>query len=393
MKPNNQIMLFKNLFKVLAYSVCFTAFTAFVTGCSKNNTTPAANIVSFKDVSVSSAQETPANGSSATGVLNVDYDKNTKSLKYTITYSGLTPTAMHFHKAAVGVAGGVQQPIVGPYSSGMTGQITLTAAQEIDLLSNNWYINIHTTANPGGEIRGQVVPNTTVVLANVALSANQEAPVTNSSAATGMLNGLYDKSAKSLNYTLTYTGLTPIAMHFHKAAIGVAGSVVLPIASPYSSDMTGTATLTAAQETDLLANNWYINMHTTANPGGEIRGQIGGDNVVVFSNTLSGANEAPTPNNSTATGTVYALYNKSTKALMYVVTFTGLTPIAMHFHKGAAGVAGDVVQPIPAPYSSGMAGSVILTAAQETDLLSQLWYVNVHSANFPGGEIRAQLVK
>ena len=388
MKPNNQFMSFKNLFKVLAYSVCFAAFTAFVTGCSKDSATPAANTVSFKDVSVSSAQEIPANGSTATGVLNVDYDKNTKSLKYTITYSGLTPTAMHFHKGAVGIAGGVEKEIVGPFSSGMTGTITLSAAQEADLLANNWYLNVHTTANAAGEIRGQVVPNTTVVFANISLSGKQEVP-SNTSATTGVFNGLYDKTTKKVTYSVAVTGATPSAMHLHNAKVGTNGDVVVEITGTSGT----TAALTAAQETDLLAGNFYFNAHTTAFPNGEIRGQIVSDNMVVFSNTLSGANEAPTPNNSTATGTVYALYNKSTKALKYVITYSNLTPTAMHFHKGAVGVAGGVEQEIPAPYSSGMSGSVTLTAAQETDLLSQLWYVNVHSSTFSGGEVRAQLVK
>lgn len=388
MEPNNQIMSFKNLFKVLAYSVCFTAFTAFVTGCSKDNATPAANTVSFKDVSISSAQEIPANSSTATGVLNVDYDKNTKSLKYTITYSGLTPTAMHFHKGAVGVAGAVEKEVVAPYSSGMTGTITLTAAQETDLLANNWYLNIHTTANAAGEIRGQVVPNTTVVFANISLSGKQEVP-SNTSSTTGIFNGLYDKTTKKVTYSVAVTGATPSAMHLHNAKVGTNGDVIVELVGTSGT----TIALTAAQETELLAGNFYFNAHTTAFPNGEIRGQIASDNMVVFSNTLSGANEAPTPNSSTATGTVYALYNKSTKALKYVITYANLTPTAMHFHKGAVGVAGGVELEIPAPYSSGTSGSVTLTAAQETDLLSQLWYVNVHSANFAGGEVRAQLVK
>ena len=150
--------------------------------------------------------------------------------------------------------------------------------------------------------------------------------------------------------------------------------------------------MTATQETDLLAGNFYFNAHTSAFPGGEIRGQVVGDNMVVFSNSLSGSNEIPS-NVSIASGTVYGLYDKSTKSLKYVIAYSGLTPTAMHFHKAAAGANGDVVFEISAPYSSGMSGSVTLTTAQETDLLSKLWYVNVHSAAFAGGELRAQLVK
>ncbi len=387
MKPNNQIMSFKNLFRALAYSLCIAAFAASITSCKKDSTTPVADIVSFKDVSVSSAQEIPATNSTATGLLNVDYDKNSKSLKYTITYSGLTPTAMHFHKGGVGVAGGVEQEVPAPYSSGMTGSITLTATQEADLLANNWYLNIHTTANAGGEIRGQVVMNTIVVFANLSLSGKQEVP-RNTSTATGVFNGLYDKSTKKVTYSVTINGATPTAMHLHNAKIGTNGDVVVELTGTGGT----TAALTAAQETELLAGNFYFNAHTAAFPNGEIRGQIANENMVVFSNSLSGANEIPA-NTSTATGTIYGLYDKSTKSLKYVLTYSGFTPVAMHFHKAAVGANGDVVFEIPAPYSSGMSGSVTLTAAQETDLLSKLWYVNVHSVAFAGGELRAQLVK
>ena len=389
MKPNNQLMSFKNVFRGLAYSVCIAAFAASVTSCKKDDAAPApvADIVSFKDVSVSSAQETPTTSSTASGVLNVDYDKNSKSLKYTITYSGLTPTSMHFHKGAIGAAGGVEREVPGPYTSGMTGTVTLTAAQEADLLANNWYLNVHTAANAGGEIRGQVVPNTMVVFANISLSGKQEVP-RNTSATTGVFNGLYDKTTKKVTYSISVTGATPTAMHLHNAKVGTNGDVVVELTGTGGT----TTALTATQETDLLAGNFYFNAHTSAFPGGEIRGQVVGDNMIVFSNSLSGSNEIPS-NVSIASGTVYGLYDKSTKSLKYVIAYSGLTPTAMHFHKAAAGANGDVVFEIPAPYSSGMSGSVTLTAAQETDLLSKLWYVNVHSAAFAGGELRTQLVK
>jgi hypothetical protein len=65
---------------------------------------------------------------------------------------------MHFHKGAPGVAGGVEIPIPGPYTSPLNGTTSaLTAEQETDLLAGNWYVNIHSDAYRAGEIRGQMV--------------------------------------------------------------------------------------------------------------------------------------------------------------------------------------------------------------------------------------------
>ena len=63
--------------------------------------------------------------------------------------------------------------------------------------------------------------------------------------------------------------------HFHGPADkGVNAGVVVPFAPPITSPYHGTATLTDAQIQDLEAGKWYVNVHTAANPGGEIRGQV-----------------------------------------------------------------------------------------------------------------------
>ena len=108
-------------------------------------------------VPMSSANEVPPNASVATGTAKVDLDGNV--LKWTVTYSGTTGpvTAGHFHGPAMpGANAGVVVPFPGPISSPITGTATLTAAQVADLKAGLWYINLHTAANPGGELRGQV---------------------------------------------------------------------------------------------------------------------------------------------------------------------------------------------------------------------------------------------
>jgi hypothetical protein len=105
------------------------------------------------------ATEVPANDSKGTGNAAVIYDTAAKKLSWTVTYSGLSgpATAAHFHgPAEPGKNAGVAVPIPNQGTSPVAGSATLTDAQAADLMAGKYYVNVHTAANPGGEIRGQV---------------------------------------------------------------------------------------------------------------------------------------------------------------------------------------------------------------------------------------------
>jgi hypothetical protein len=104
--------------------------------------------------------ETPPNTSAGTGTAAIDWDAATKKLSWKITYSGLSgpATAAHFHgPAEPGKNAGVAVAIPNATSSPVEGSATLTDAQAADLAAGKYYVNVHTAANPGGEIRGQVM--------------------------------------------------------------------------------------------------------------------------------------------------------------------------------------------------------------------------------------------
>ena len=108
------------------------------------------------------------------------------------------------------------------------------------------------------------------------LSAAQEVSP-NQSAGTGRMGGTLNRSTKELDYTVTYQDLTgpATAAHFHgPAEPGANAGVVVPLQQPLTSPIKGKATLTDQQMNDLLANKWYVNIHTKEHPGGEIRGQV-----------------------------------------------------------------------------------------------------------------------
>ncbi|MBC7635122.1 MAG: CHRD domain-containing protein [Acetobacteraceae bacterium] len=106
------------------------------------------------------ASEVPATMTTATGAATAKFDTVSKNLSWTVTYSGLSgaATAAHFHgPAAVGANAGPIVPISGSLASPITGNATLTDAQATDLAAGKLYFNIHTDANKGGEIRGQMM--------------------------------------------------------------------------------------------------------------------------------------------------------------------------------------------------------------------------------------------
>jgi len=114
-----------------------------------------------------------------------------------------------------------------------------------------------------------------VVKLQADLKGSNEVPP-NNSAGSGKAEATYDSATKTLTYSVTYTGLSGPALgaHFHgPVEAGKNAGIVLPFKTAQS-PIQGTATLTEAQATDLLAGKWYANIHTAANPGGELRGQM-----------------------------------------------------------------------------------------------------------------------
>ena len=132
-------------------------------GCKKDDAPPAVDHDYTLGGNASSAQEVPTNTSTATGSITGTYNDETNILNYSITWTGLTGTAnaAHFHGPALpGVSAGVIIPFTitnNAATGNLSGTATLTEAQEVDMLAGKWYYNVHTTANPGGEIRGQLI--------------------------------------------------------------------------------------------------------------------------------------------------------------------------------------------------------------------------------------------
>jgi CHRD domain len=119
--------------------------------------------LSFK-VPLIGAQQVPPVQTAATGTADLSYDPATRMLTWSVAYKGLSGAATMAHIHGPAAEGKNAPPIIWLSEKGaavanpITGGATLTPEQAQQMMAGEWYINVHTQANPGGEIRGQVMP-------------------------------------------------------------------------------------------------------------------------------------------------------------------------------------------------------------------------------------------
>jgi trimeric autotransporter adhesin len=346
-------------------------------------------------------QEVPANSSTATGFGRVTLNDAETQITVSVYYSGLSAvtTNGHIHgPRAVGVNGPIifnLAPTAGQTSgSVVNATFAITPTQVADLKAGLHYFNIHTSALPGGEIRGQILPSSPYL---ATISAKQEVP-RNASLGVGRAAVSLNAAQTQALVTVQWSGTTgPLTSgHVHTGFFGANGGIVCNLSPPAvvaGSIVDFLCPFTTAQVTTLKRGGFYINLHTSANPGGEIRGQILPSNALL--GRLNAAQEVA-PNTSTATGFGFVEINEGTNVATVNVSWTGLTgPATMgHIHAGEIGANGPVICDLaPAAVASGSVADASCTfdAAQVALIKSGGTYFNIHTAANPGGEIRGQI--
>ncbi len=359
-------------------------------------------------VALSGAAErpTPLNNS-ATGFGLLSLDGNT--LTFNIRYGGLSSPAFaaHIHGPASAATATNVLIDLAPYNGGsygstgtVSGSIILSDAQKAMVLGGRTYLNFHTTANPGGELRGQIAP----VLMQVALSgANSRPPVPKPGDGIGILALV----GNQLTFNITYRNLSGVASdaHIHgPASMSENANVIVPFA-PFnggsfgtSGTISGTVTLTPVQLAHIIDGRTYVNFHTVAH-GSEIRGQILPQATATpFTAPLTGLSERPTPITNSATGS--ALFSLEGNALTFSINYAGLSgaAIAAHIHGPATTSQSSNILVDLAPFVTGsfgasgtIAGTALLTDSQRDIVLAGRSYVNIHTPSNPSGEIRGQV--
>lgn len=328
---------------------------------------------------------------------------------------------IHLHSAVAGTNGGVEIPLTididadnrGATVEAISNTYPLTPDIEEALLNRGFYVNIHTLANPAGEIRGQVLPECQYVL-TAPLTGTQEIPDVSTSAY-GMIklevsgdraiaSGSFRNLSSALNVAIAG------GAHIHTGLPGQTGDVVFLLAPVTDLDLlngvfrpaANTFTVDADQRAMLRARGMYVNVHSLLNAGGELRGNLMGESANYFFAPLSGVSEA-VPVNTAARGMIAMEANAG--ASVAVGSFANLSsPLATavaggaHLHTGFAGQGGPILQllNVDEPGTSGVFSAVnnrfqLSSGALDT-LRERMVYVNIHSTENTGGEIRGQVL-
>ena len=290
----------------------------FVVACNEDNTLGLGNSnVDRYSAALSGANVRPVpvatsvTASADVSIRQADIGSNLRTLAYAITATNLpSAIASHIHLGGSAIANGpvlvtlytnVSDTALSPgvIASGTIAESEIGGGVSLDSLATLMsvgaaYIDVHTRAYPTGLIRGQLIQNGQTppgdLFAAKALTGAKERPLPVLSTATGSAT-FEVLSGGSVKYTLSVAGLTGAIMaHIHTGVTDSAGPIAVPLFN--SSTPTGPLTGTLASGTFTSSNiqipgisldslltlmrvgRTYVNVHTQANPGGEIRAQI-----------------------------------------------------------------------------------------------------------------------
>ncbi|MEL7119870.1 MAG: CHRD domain-containing protein, partial [Bacteroidota bacterium] len=366
--------------------------------------------------------------STGSGMLTATLDSNTLVVEGSFSnligdFNVEIAGGSHIHKGLAGQNGGVEVVLTPSLDEDLKGgsfaaadnTFELTEEQIQLLKTRQMYVNIHSTTVPSGEIRGQLIPQASMVYSTNAFGSNEVPAVMSSGAGAIIAEVKGDSLYVSGSFSGLEGDLAPIGetgIHLHMGKAGRNGGISFVLTPTQDTNLTEATieianngfAITDDQKAAFEARDMYVNIHTTKVGSGEIRGQLAGPGNAIFRAGLSGMNE-PNPAVTAATGSVLLELDGNT--LTVSGTFNNLssalaTDIAggAHIHMGMAGSNGGVVFILTSTTNEdGTTGEFAaadnvfeLTDEQVMDLMARRYYVNIHSLNFGGGELRGQIV-
>jgi plastocyanin len=325
-------------------------------------------------------------GSAAAGwclaILSGDHTK----LSFYLEHNVAGANGAHVHLGAPCVDGAIQFAFSSA-ASPISETWNLTPTDVTNLMAGNLYVNIHSPGFPNGEIRGQIVqtPQRIIFTLN---EAEANAGAGTGSFAGGFAVGTLNAAGTQFAMKVTHDVAGPTDAHVHLGDPGVEGVVQFGFASPVS-PINETWSLDTLNIKDLMGGHLYINVHSAAFPGGEIRGQIIRQ-AVTFTALMDAAQaNGGLGTSSLSSGFCTAQLSADEKQLVLYGEHDVAAANAAHVHLGARGVEGTVQYGFSSA-TSPLTGTWNLSSTDVDNLLAGLLYVNVHSPSFPGGEIRGQ---
>ncbi len=334
---------------------------------------------------LSGAEEVPPVTTTATGTGVVVVDPDTLAMKATIVTAGIAGTAAHIHIAPPGVAGPIVFPLTETATaSGIwTTQATLTANQLAELRAGNYYFNVHSAAYPNGEIRGQILRGANNGTTGTGTATTD--PATTGTGATG-----------TSGTTTTATGATQPGSATSTSGTGATGTATpgsdTTGAGTTGTDTSGTGTTTTGTTGTSGTTTADGNTSTTV-PAGTASTAVSTTARSTFINVLRGSEQIPA-NTSSAVAIAVAIFDPVAQTLTSAITTMGLTGTEAHIHQALPGAAGPIIFPMTetATGSGIWTANAALNDEGVTSVASGFFYFDIHSAAFPNGEVRAQIV-
>lgn len=351
----------------------------------------------------------PVDNTGGTGSGALTLNRPTGELSGSITTAELSgqPTAVHIHPCFAGV-GAVNDTILLTLTPDLTapGKLdvpagTLLAAADLAALAaGGMYLDVHTVAQPNGEIRGQIIPGG-IDLVRCALSGGFEVPPVITTA-TGIGYATVDTTSGNIVANVRTSGIANASeAHVHRASAGLNSPPILPLVQTGGAGTDlweASGTLGGDDLLGYLAGELYLNVHTPTNPNGLIRSQLVPKDISVLRFVLEGIQVTP-PVTTSASAIGYTTVHLLTGAVAVNARTSNLFGAnGAHLHQAAIGANGPtpvvtLVQPDLATTPELWAASTILTPPQLTAFLASQTYLDVHTTGFPNGEIRGQIIQ
>lgn len=222
------------------------------------------------------------------------------------------------------------------------------------------------------------------------LTGDQEVPPTATPERGGCM-GRFRSASSELTLVCTHTVVGPTVMHIHRGAPGVNGPVIFDLGSPISPVIATWSGMTPGDVADLLAGNFYINIHTACRPGGAIRGQVLPRTVDVVNFTADASQDVP-PGANPATATCSADLDNPATSLAVQCTHNLASPDVAHIHEAPFGANGPEVFTFGSA-ASPLSANVPMTPRLVADFAGGLLYLDIHAAAGDEGSdaIRGQI--
>lgn len=350
------------------------------------------------DVALSAAQVVAGSAENGTATADFTINLDDDTISGTVTLAGITADAVSLR---VGFAGEVGPELVALVENSATewalpAGTAFGAGELADLESGRLYVLVTTAGSPDGALRGQLVTGN-IQLLFADLTGEKEVPP-HASAGSAKAAITYDPDSGALEVHVNTSGLDDaVAAHVHTALAGLNGGVTIGLvqdANDVAHWFSEAAVLTADQAIDYGTGRLYLNVHTPANPAGEVRAQIVPPGVEVVYTDLTAANVVP-PSAAAETGVAASTIVGAERDLAVNAYVGGPADTdAVTINQAPAGQNGPQVYALTRDPNNLAIWSMSDADVDEgafTALVNQGLYVQSTSPGLPGGALRGQI--